>query len=145
MITGIVIKIEGIDVVSKAKWQKLYQWMIDLNIDEKDINEQFIIGSGSGGQNLHKTASTVLLCYDKKNIQIKCQASRSQETNRYYARYRLCEKIDELINDAKSQKQKEIEKIRKQKRKRKKRHKDIVDKKQKSALKSLRKTPPISS
>ena len=128
-------------MISQKKWQRLQCWMDTLGIKEEDLKEQFIIGSGSGGQKLHKTASCVLLLHDKSNTQIKCQNSRSRETNRYYARMRLCEKIDEALNQEKSKRQQEIEKIRKQKKKRRKRHKDIADKRHKSQLKNSRKSP----
>jgi protein subunit release factor B len=128
-------------MVSKEKWQRLQAWMASLAICEEDLSEQFIIGSGRGGQNLHKTASTVLLNHQKSNSQIKCQHSRSQETNRYYARLRLCEKIDSQLNQEKSKRQREIDKIRKQKKRRRKRHKDIQDKKHQATVKKLRKKP----
>lgn len=128
-------------MITKKKWLRLYEWMEKLGIHDADLKEQFIIGSGSGGQKLHKTASCVLLLHEKSNNQIKCQESRSRETNRYYARTRLCEKVDEKINQAQSKHQKEIAKIRKQKQKRRKRQKEITNKKHKSDLKQTRQPP----
>lgn len=128
-------------MISKKKWLKLQNWMNELQIFEEDLKEQFIIGSGSGGQKLHKTASCVLLIHAKSDNQIKCQSSRSRETNRYYARQRLCEKIDAKLNVEKSKRQQAIEKIRKQKQKRRKRHKDIADKRHKSKIKESRQSP----
>lgn len=130
-------------MVSKEKWQRLHAWMETLEVHEEDLNEQFIIGSGRGGQNLHKTASTVLLNHQQTNTQIKCQHSRSQETNRYYARVRLCEKIDSQQNQENSKRQREIEKIRKQKKRRRKRQKDVQDKKHQASIKKLRKKPDL--
>ena len=115
--------------------------MVQLNILVEDIKEQFIIGSGSGGQKLHKTASCVLLIHAKSDTQIKCQTSRSRETNRYYARQRLCEKLDSELNKQQSKRQQEIDKIRKQKQKRRKRNKDITNKKHKSKVKESRQLP----
>ena len=43
------------------KWNKLAEWMEKLHINEDELIEKFIIGSGRGGQKLHKTASTVYL------------------------------------------------------------------------------------
>ena len=128
-------------MINKKKWLRLQKWMLDLEIYEDDLKEQFIIGSGSGGQKLHKTASCVLLIHAKTDNQIKCQTSRSRETNRYYARQRLCEKVDAVLNQQQSKQQKAIDKIRKQKQKRRKRNKDIANKRHKSKLKESRQTP----
>lgn len=128
-------------MTTQKKWQALQAWMSKLNIDENDITEQFIIGSGSGGQNLHKTANCVLLTHTKSNTQIKCQHSRSRETNRYTARKRLCEKIDEQQHQIQSKRQQQIAKLRKQKQKRKKRAVDKHNKQHKSQVKQSRKPP----
>jgi protein subunit release factor B len=129
-------------MVTSKKWQSLQDWMAKLNIVDSDIIEQFIIGSGSGGQNLHKTANCVLLIHAKSNTQIKCQHSRSRETSRYIARQRLCEKIDEQQHDIRSKRQQQIAKLRKQKQKRKKRAVDKHNKQYKSKIKQSRKSPP---
>lgn len=128
-------------MITSKKWLQLKNKMTLLGIKEADLTEQFIIGSGSGGQKLHKTASCVLLNHEPSHIQIKCQQSRSRETNRYYARLRLCEKLDEQINKLQSKRQQDIAKIRKQKQKRRKRHKDITNKKHKSEKKQNRLPP----
>ncbi|MFW3145132.1 peptide chain release factor-like protein, partial [Legionella pneumophila] len=57
--------------------------MSNLHIYETDLSEKFIIGSGKGGQKLHKTASTVYLKHLPTGMEIKCQESRSREDNRY--------------------------------------------------------------
>lgn len=131
-------------MITQKKWLALQEWMATLEIDESDITEQYIIGSGSGGQNLHKTANCVLLTHSQSNIQIKCQESRSRETNRYMARRRLCEKIDHQKNEAQSKHQQQIAKIRKQKQKRKKRAVDKQNKEHQSQLKQSRRMPKAS-
>ena len=78
-------------MVNSDKWDKLAEWMEILHINEDSLIEKFIIGSGKGGQKLHKTASTVYLKHVPSGIEIKCQESRSREDNRYFARVRLCE------------------------------------------------------
>ena len=128
-------------MITAKKWLRLRDWMARLNITEEDLKEQFIIGSGSGGQKLHKTASCVFLIHTNSNNQIKCQHSRSREANRYLARQRLCEKIDEQINEANSKRQQEISKIRKQKQKRRKRNKDVANKQHNSKKKQSRQPP----
>jgi len=134
-------------MIQARKWQQLHDKMQDLKIFEEDCLEKFIIGSGSGGQKLHKTASCVCLQHRPTGIVIKCQQTRSRESNRYYARQRLCEKIDVLINKEKSARMREIEKIRQQKRKRSKRAKQkILDAKhQRSSVKETRKKPDSES
>lgn len=128
-------------MITQKKWQQLKTHMAQLGIFEDDLQEQFILGSGSGGQKVNKTANCVLLTHSKSGLQVKCQNSRSRESNRYYARKRLCDKLDQQINQEKSKHQQQIEKIRKQKQKRRKRHKDIADKKHQSQLKQSRQSP----
>lgn len=45
-------------MINKDKWKKLTEWMVKIHIDDTDLVEKFILGSGKGGQKLHKTAST---------------------------------------------------------------------------------------
>lgn len=79
--------------LSPNKWLKIHTRMSRLNISESEIEEQFIQGSGSGGQKINKTSSCVLLKHLPTRTVIKCQRSRSRELNRYYARQELCDKI----------------------------------------------------
>ena len=125
------------------KWDELRAQMHKLGIFETDLQEKFILGSGSGGQNLHKTASTVYIKHLPSGIEIKCQESRSRDDNRLYARRRLCEKYTEQILHEKTERRKASEKIRRQKRRRsrKAKQKMLDDKKQRSKIKTLRKPP----
>lgn len=130
-------------MISPEKWLVLKEKMLALQINESDLQEKFILGSGSGGQKINKTSSCVWLKHLPSNIIIKCQESRSQEDNRYYARRRLCEKIEMQILNEKSKIKKEQEKIRRQKRKRSKRAKEKIlkNKAQRSITKQRRQTP----
>ncbi|RUR06819.1 peptide chain release factor-like protein [Legionella sp. km772] len=130
-------------MVNKDKWDKLKAWMGDLGINEDDLGEKFIVGSGKGGQKLHKTASTVYLKHLPSGLEIKCQDSRSQEDNRYFARMRLCEKVHSLIKDEKTKTQQKIAKLKRQKKRRSRRaQQKILDEKSKQGqLKILRKKP----
>lgn len=74
-----------------------------------DLVEKFILGSGKGGQNLHKTASTVYLKHLPSGLEVKCQESRSRDDNRYFARERLYDKLHSIISDEKTKEQKRIE------------------------------------
>ncbi len=130
-------------MIKQDKWLQLRQQMLDLGISEDQLTEKFIIGSGSGGQKLQKTASCVHLKHQPTGIIIKCQQDRSQENNRYYARVRLCEKIRELQEQTKSRRQQLEEKIRRQKRRRSRRAKQKIleDKHHRSDIKTTRKKP----
>ncbi|STX52630.1 peptide chain release factor [Legionella busanensis] len=132
-------------MINKEKWDNLKNWMEKLKIQDSQIIEKFIIGSGRGGQNLHKTASTVYLKYLPLSIEIKCQETRSREDNRYFARIRLCEKLAAIYSDEKSKIQQEIEKIKRQKKRRSRRTKQkiLAEKSKQSQVKSLRKKPAV--
>lgn len=127
-------------MITRTKWQQLYVRMFSLGINEEDVTEKFILGSGSGGQKVNKTNSCVWLKHEPTGITIKCQQERSRELNRYYARQRLCDKLDAQINQSKSEREQAIAKIRRQKRKRSKRAKEkmLADKKHQTIKKQRR-------
>jgi len=129
--------------VKKEKIEELELRMAKLGIREDDLVEKFILGSGKGGQKINKTYSCVYLKHMPSGIETKCQRDRSRVMNRYYARKKLCEKLEELIFQEKSDKQQKIEKIRRQKRKRSKRAKEkmLDTKRQHSQKKQLRSKP----
>ncbi|MCL4118947.1 UNVERIFIED_CONTAM: hypothetical protein GTU68_063530 [Idotea baltica] len=110
--------------------------MARLKIKEDDLLEKFIQGSGSGGQKINKTSSTVYIKHSPSGIEVKCQKTRSQSLNRYYARKELCEKIAEKVLNIKTKRKYEIEKLKRQKRKRSKRAKaKMLDNKKKRSIK----------
>ena len=110
-------------MITAEKWERLRDWMAKLEIVESDIDEHFIRGSGKGGQKINKTASCVQLNHSASSIEIRCQKTRSQADNRYWARRELCEQIEEKKLGVESKKQQAIEKIRRQKRRRSRRAK----------------------
>jgi protein subunit release factor B len=130
-------------MIGKEKWVKLEEWMQKLAINESDLTEKFIVGSGKGGQKLHKTSSSVYLKHLTSGVEIKCQESRSREENRYYARQRLCEKIHTTVSDEQTKAQQQIEKVKRQKkrRSRKSKQKMLDQKSQHGQQKNLRKKP----
>ena len=130
-------------MIRKEKFDELHARMERLGIKEGDLIEKFILGSGSGGQKINKTSSCVYLKHIPTGIEIKCQRERSRELNRYYARRELCYRLEEKIENKKSEKQQMIEKIRRQKRRRSRKSKEkmLAGKKQQSEKKSLRKSP----
>lgn len=126
--------------VSPQKEQDLLARMASLGVREQDLEETFIRGSGPGGQHVNKTNTCVLLIHRPSGISVRCQASRSQGLNRFYARRILVEKIERQRLGEASAEQQRIEKIRRQKRKRSRRAKAkmLDDKRQRAQKKSGR-------
>lgn len=114
----------GIFTVSKEKQEKLFARMKALGVQEKDIEESFIRSSGPGGQNVNKVSTCVVICHRPTGISVKCQKSRSQALNRFYARRILLDKIEEKKTGIVAAQKARIAKIRKQKQKRSKRAKE---------------------
>ncbi|MDH3982248.1 MAG: peptide chain release factor-like protein [Kiritimatiellaceae bacterium] len=123
-------------MITADKWEKLHGRMEKLQITESDLEEHFIRGSGSGGQKINKTSSCVQLNHGSSGVEIRCQKTRSQADNRYWARKELCERIEENRLGEKSAKQQAFEKIRRQKRRRSRRAKaKMLDEKTKQGSK----------
>lgn len=133
----------SLPMITKEKWNRLAELMVQLHINEADLYEKFILGSGKGGQKIQKTSSTVYIKHLPSGIEVKCQESRSQEDNRYLARARLCEKLQTLISDEKTKQQQKLEQLKRQKKRRSRRAKQKIldDKGKQSTLKQLRKKP----
>ncbi len=109
--------------VTPQKEKALLERMAALNIVDSDLDESFITGSGKGGQKVNKTASCVQLRHGPTGLEVKVQEARSQALNRYHARKRLCELMEEKTLGKKSPAALKLEKIRKQKQRRKRRGK----------------------
>jgi peptide chain release factor len=65
-----------------------------LRVREEDLEENFIRGTGAGGQKINKTSSTVHLRHRVSGLEVRCQRERSQSANRYWARWELCEALE---------------------------------------------------
>ena len=128
--------------VSKSKQEQLAARMAKLGVEESELVERFILGSGPGGQKVNKTASCVYLKHEPTGIEVKCQATRSRALNRYHARRELCERLAERIEGEKSERRREAEKIRRQKRRRSRRQKEkMLEGKRKQSEKKERRRP----
>eukprot|EP00986_Skeletonema_menzelii_P019899 scaffold29533_cov166-Skeletonema_menzelii.AAC.4 len=68
----------------------------DLNEDE--VEEKFVKGSGNGGQKVNKTSNRVILVHTPTGLRVECQDTRSLQQNRKIARKRLRLKLDAFIN-----------------------------------------------
>ena len=130
-------------MIGQDKREALKRRMVSLGILEDDLIERFIRGTGHGGQKINKTSSCVYLHHQPSGIEIKCQAQRSREMNRFLARRELCERLEELAQGRKSERQQRIEKIRRQKRRRsrRQRQREVGLKRQHGQKKELRKKP----
>src|SRR5258705_13839657 len=106
---------------SAQKQSDLAARMSALGVREEDIEESFVRSQGAGGQNVNKTSSCVVLLHRPTGIHVKCQTERSQALNRFLARRRLLDKIEERQRGFVAAERSRVEKIRRQKRKRSKR------------------------
>jgi protein subunit release factor B len=107
--------------VTEAKTEKLRERMAACGLAESDIEESFVRSSGPGGQNVNKTSTCVCLTHKLSGLSVKMQKGRSQGLNRFYARRRLCELMEEKTLGKQSPEQIKQAKIRKQKQRRKRR------------------------
>jgi len=93
-------------------------------LDEKDLEESFVRGSGPGGQSINKTQNNVQLLHKPTGIRVSCQETRSLKQNRKIARRILLHKLDEISNPGLSkkglQKAKHLERERRRRKKAKK-------------------------
>jgi protein subunit release factor B len=131
--------------VSPEKQQELEARMRRLGIREADLEEQFVRSSGPGGQNVNKTSTCVVLLHWPSGLIVRCQQERSQALNRFLARRRLVEKLEEQRLGAASRRQQAIEKIRRQKRRRSRRAKEkmLAAKHHRAQVKQARERPSV--
>ncbi|KAI0303479.1 RF-1 domain-containing protein [Multifurca ochricompacta] len=62
-------------------------------VNENDLEESFVRGSGPGGQSINKTQNNVQLLHKPTGIRVSCQETRSLEQNRRLARRILLDKV----------------------------------------------------
>ena len=107
--------------VTERKAGELGRRMGGCGLFEKDIEESFVRSSGPGGQKVNKSSTCVHLSHRPSGLVVKMQKSRSQGLNRYYARKRLCEMLENELLGKESPEAKKLSKIRKQKDRRRRR------------------------
>ena len=107
--------------VRHEKEAELYRRMEACEVREEDLEESFVTSGGPGGQKTNKTATCVVLKHAPSGQEVKMQRARSQALNRFYARRRLCELIEEATLGEESPAARKAAKLRKQKQRRKRR------------------------
>lgn len=107
--------------VTEKKMTALRDRMAACGLAESDLDETFIRASGPGGQNVNKTATAVRLLHRPTGLEVKMQKARTQGLNRYYARKRLCELVEEQTLGPQSPRARKDQKIRKQNNRRRRR------------------------
>ncbi|XP_077376671.1 mitochondrial translation release factor in rescue isoform X2 [Festucalex cinctus] len=69
--------------------------LVDLvHLEEDELEEQFVRGSGPGGQATNKTSNCVVLKHVPSGIVVKCHQTRSVDINRKRAREIMQQKLD---------------------------------------------------
>lgn len=71
-------------------------------LKEEELEEQFVHGSGPGGQAVNKAHNCVLLKHKPTGLQVKVHESREGHKNRIIARQRLLDQLDDYINGTES-------------------------------------------
>lgn len=129
--------------VSSEKWQALEVRLAKLGIREQDLDERFVRSGGRGGQHVNKVATCVILTHQPSGLTVRCQEERSQGLNRFLARRRLADKMEERLLGEASRRRQAIEKIRRQKRKRSRRAKEkmLAEKHHRAEIKARRRSP----
>ena len=115
---------------------RMKQW----KIRDEDLQERFVLGSGSGGQKINKTSSRVYLKHLPSGLEITCQESRSREKNREVARHRLCDLLERrsLETRQESRRQRALRRYNERKPRRAARAVNRRNKQHRSDKKSLR-------
>lgn len=114
--------------VTPAKEQELLARMAACRLREEDLEESFIRSGGPGGQKVNRSATCVYLKHRPTGLEVKMQDSRAQSLNRFYARRRLCELLEERLLGNESPLAREQARLRKQKKRRKRRARPVEEK-----------------
>jgi len=86
-----------------------------LNLQEKDLVEEFSRAGGRGGQNVQKVETRVVLRHVPTGIRVVAQEERTREANRLRARERLVEAL--VLRERRARMRAEAERSRERSRK----------------------------
>ncbi len=84
--------------VRAEKLLALQTRMAALGLQERDLQEQFVLSSGRGGQKAQKTHNCVVLKHIPSGLVVKCDRERSREINRYLARRLLADAFERRLH-----------------------------------------------
>jgi protein subunit release factor B len=108
--------------VRPAKIEALRAQFQKLGLQESDLDEKFVRGSGKGGQKVNKTNNCVQLIHRPSGVQVNSHHERERSLNRFHALRQLCDAIERgQKGGLTSAEQTKLDKIRKQKSRRKRR------------------------
>lgn len=121
-------------------WLGVEARLARLGVRAGDLDESFLRGGGSGGQNVNKVETSVLLVHRPTGIAVRCEEERSQGLNRYLARVRLAEKLEAAARERQARKrhEAELERRRKRGRSRSSKARVLADKRRRSSVKARR-------
>ena len=141
MIEDTIYRLEGLQ--QKSRKRDAVTQLPELN--EDDLSEQFVRGSGAGGQKVNKTSNRVVLVHNPTQVRVECQDTRSLSQNRKIARKRLRLKLDEYLNGDSSRTGIKATQIAKKKVKSKARNKSRQRKKKQAAEEKESQTPRVKT
>ena len=131
--------------VSPEKARALAARMQELGVGEADLEEHFVRSRGSGGQNVNKVATCVVLRHLPSGIAVRCQQERSQALNRFLARRELLDRLEARARGVAASALAARERVRRQKRRRSRRAKAkmLAEKHAQSEKKAARRRPAL--
>jgi peptide chain release factor len=132
--------------VSSEKERALAARMAALGVREDDLEERFVRSRGSGGQNVNKVSTCVVLRHRPSGVIVKCQRERSQALNRFLARRELLDRLEARARGVAQAALAERARIRRQKARRSRRAKEkmLATKRAVSEKEAARRTPDLS-
>ena len=129
--------------VSPEKAAALLARMAALGVRDADLDEHFIRSRGSGGQNVDKVSTCVVLRHRPSGLVVRCEQERSQALNRFLARRLLLDRLEARRRGVAEAAEQARERIRRQKRRRSRRAKEkmLATKHARSETKAARRRP----
>lgn len=114
--------------------------LVALGVKAADCEENFILGSGPGGQKVNKTSSTVQLRHGPSGVEVRMQRERSQTRNRELAWAELAARLEERKRAAVAavRDERELERRRNRQRSRAQKARMLAGKKHRAKRKSDR-------